>query len=370
VAAVGSYEAAQKCAGSAFQRMGVEGLAPTPVNFTIFYHYFSGKVPQLKRAMDNVAASEKGFTDEICQALYDKCLGENQQRRLTSAVQAEIRRALEALSSLVDEAGRGAESYGNALDQFSDRMNAETGLNSLRQAVDNITTRTRAMKSQNEKLSLELSEATQNMDVLREDLESVRREALSDGLTGLGNRRYFDIELRTAVAEAGDAGQPLSLLMADIDKFKVLNDTFGHQTGDEVLKLVARIMKETVKGRDTPSRYGGEEFAVILPKTPMKGAMQLAEQIRAAVAGKRFVRRSSGTALGTVTLSLGVATLRAGDRTSDLIARADAALYAAKRQGRNRVLAETAAGAPPPATSARQPADAAAGLSGTAAAGR
>lgn len=327
--------------------MGMEGLAPTPTNFAVFYHYFSGKYPRLKRAVDDHAASN-GFTEEICQALYDNCLGESQQRRLSNAVQAEVRQALEDLSLLVGEAGRGAETYGDALDQFSDRMNAETGLSTLRHAVDSIAAKTRAMKTQNENLSRELSDATQHMDTLREDLESVRRESLSDGLTGLGNRRFFDIELRTAVAEAGESGQPLSLIMADIDKFKVLNDTFGHQTGDEVLKLVARMMKETVKGRDTPSRYGGEEFAIILPKTALKGGLQLAEQIRTTVAGKRFVRRSSGTALGTVTLSLGVATLRAGDRTCDLLGRADAALYAAKRQGRNRVLPESPPGAAAP----------------------
>ena len=112
-------------------------------------------------------------------------------------------------------------------------------------------------------------------------------------------------------------------------------------TGDDVLKLVARIIRETVKGRDTPTRYGGEEFAIILPKTSLKNGLNVAEQIRAAIASKRFARRSTGESLGSVTLSFGVSTLRPEDRSADLVARADIALYAAKANGRNRVEAES-----------------------------
>lgn len=337
MAAVGNYELAQKSAGSAFQRMGTEGLAPTPINFSVFYHYYSGRFPQLKQAVDSVAAGDSGFTDAICQIIHDNCLGDARDRRLTRAVETEVRRALGALSTLVDEAGREAETYGLALDEFSDQMDADEGLTSLRYALENVSKRTQEMKQQNDRLSQELSDAKQHMDELRDDLESVRREAMCDGLTELGNRRFFDIELRTAVAEANANAEPLTLIMTDIDRFKSLNDTFGHQTGDEVLRLVARLIRETVKGRDTPARYGGEEFAIILPKTSLLNGARVAEQIRSAVASKRFVRRSTGEALSPVTLSFGVATLRPSDRSSDLVARADVALYAAKRNGRNRV---------------------------------
>ena len=336
----GSYELARESAGSAFQRLGKERLAPTPINFTVFYHYYSGRIPQLKRVVDSIASSESGFTDTICQTIYENCLGDARDRRFARAIESEVRRAVGALSTLVDEAGREADSYGQVLEEFTDQLDGAVGLSSLRDAVDNISARTREMKQQNDRLSQELLDTKQHMDELRGDLETVRKEAMCDGLTELGNRRYFDIELRTAIAEANASGEPLSLVMADVDRFKSLNDTYGHQTGDEVLKLVARIIRDSVKGRDIASRYGGEEFAVILPKTTLKNAIHVADQIRAAIAGKRFVKRSTGETLGSVTVSFGVSTLRAEDRSSDLVARADIALYAAKRNGRNRVEAE------------------------------
>ena len=129
--------------------------------------------------------------------------------------------------------------------------------------------------------------------------------------------------------------------MTDIDHFKTFNDTWGHLTGDQVLRLVAMSLKQNVKGQDIAARYGGEEFAVILPNTVLRSALTVADHIRRAVMSKELMKRSTGQNLGRVTISLGVATARKGDTAQSLIARADACLYAAKRNGRNRVICET-----------------------------
>ena len=129
--------------------------------------------------------------------------------------------------------------------------------------------------------------------------------------------------------------------MTDIDHFKNFNDTWGHLTGDQVLRLVAMSMKQNVKGQDIAARYGGEEFAVILPNTVLRSALTVADHIRRAVMSKELMKRSTGQNLGRVTISLGCATARKGDTVQSLIARADACLYAAKRNGRNRVICET-----------------------------
>ena len=129
--------------------------------------------------------------------------------------------------------------------------------------------------------------------------------------------------------------------MTDIDHFKTFNDTWGHLTGDQVLRLVAMSMKQNVKGQDIAARYGGEEFAVILPNTVLRSGLTVADHIRRAVMSKELMKRSTGQNLGRVTISLGVATARKGDTAQSLIARADACLYAAKRNGRNRVICET-----------------------------
>jgi diguanylate cyclase len=129
--------------------------------------------------------------------------------------------------------------------------------------------------------------------------------------------------------------------MTDIDHFKTFNDNFGHLTGDQVLRLVGMSVKHNVKGKDTAARYGGEEFAIILPSTVLRAAITVAEHIRSAVMTKELMKRSTGEHLGRITISIGVATLREGDSAQSLVERADSCLYAAKRNGRNRVMCET-----------------------------
>jgi diguanylate cyclase len=146
--------------------------------------------------------------------------------------------------------------------------------------------------------------------------------------------------LEKAIADSTATSEPLSLMLTDIDHFKSFNDSFGHLTGDQVLRLVAMSVKHNVKGKDTAARYGGEEFAVILPNTVLRAATTVANHIRREVMSKELMKRSTGEKLGHVTISMGVATLRTGDTCQSLIERADACLYAAKRSGRNRVICE------------------------------
>jgi diguanylate cyclase len=128
--------------------------------------------------------------------------------------------------------------------------------------------------------------------------------------------------------------------MIDIDHFKKFNDTYGHLIGDEVLRVVARLLRENVKGRDTPARYGGEEFAVILPQTSLNHAAKLAEQIRNTLASRKVHDKRTDASYGTLTVSIGAAKFQPGEPLDPLVQRADQALYRAKNQGRNRVVTE------------------------------
>jgi diguanylate cyclase len=165
-------------------------------------------------------------------------------------------------------------------------------------------------------------------------------ESLTDPLTSVANRKQFDRCLEHAVIEANTRGQPLSLMIADIDYFKKFNDTYGHLTGDHVLRLVARTIKDSVKGQDVVARYGGEEFAVILPNTSVREAQIVGENVRKAVMARELRRRSTAEILGRVTVSIGAAELQGEEAIQDFIDRADKCLYTAKIQGRNRVSAE------------------------------
>jgi diguanylate cyclase len=197
------------------------------------------------------------------------------------------------------------------------------------------------MEARTQHLEADLKRSSQQVNELKAQLDDVRRESLTDPLTGIANRKAFDAEIERAIEIARENNEPLSLFMCDIDKFKNFNDTWGHQTGDQVLRLVGHCLQENVKGRDTACRYGGEEFAVILRQTALENAVSLADQIRANVESKKLVKKSTGDILGTITISIGVAQLAEGETVADLIQRADACLYKAKNSGRNCVIGET-----------------------------
>jgi diguanylate cyclase (GGDEF)-like protein len=178
-------------------------------------------------------------------------------------------------------------------------------------------------------------------DLLRLNAEELRRRAeaasemsMTDALTGLLNRYGLQRALQRELAEARRYTRPLSCLLLDIDYFKTVNDTYGHAAGDTALVQAARVLSESVRGSDVVCRYGGEEFLVLAPETPLEGALALAEKIRLTVSSRLF---GDGERTFPLTVSVGVAGLDGGESGNDMIARADEALYQAKQTGRNRI---------------------------------
>ncbi|MDH7805915.1 MULTISPECIES: PleD family two-component system response regulator [unclassified Rhizobium] len=177
---------------------------------------------------------------------------------------------------------------------------------------------------------------------LRLNLQHTMELAIVDGLTGLNNRRYLDNHLKILFDRAAVRGRPISICMTDIDRFKLVNDTYGHDVGDEVLREFAARIRSTVRGADLACRYGGEEFVVVMPDTPMELATSVAERLRAIIEDKPFHVRSIDREL-SITASLGIATSSGAFGAPDeLLRHADKALYEAKHTGRNRVVAAAA----------------------------
>jgi diguanylate cyclase len=209
----------------------------------------------------------------------------------------------------------------------------------LKNILNTMVNDTKAMIEQNAKLEEQLDKSSHVMEEMQRDLENVRREALTDGLTALANRKAFDAAIKRVADEMAKAGTTFSLLMIDIDHFKTFNDNYGHQVGDQVLRLVARTLIDGVKGRDIAARYGGEEFAVILPETGLQHAVLVGNALRKAVATKDVINRADGQKLAKITMSVGVAEYLKEETLEELVERADAALYTAKHNGRNQVAA-------------------------------
>jgi diguanylate cyclase len=184
----------------------------------------------------------------------------------------------------------------------------------------------------NEGLRTRLSDAEQQLKVQAEELERHFAAAMTDALTELPNRRAFDTELERRLSEYQAKGTPFSLLMIDVDYFKALNDHFGHPVGDAVLKRMAQVFRNSVGDLDLVARIGGEEFAVLLPRTRLPEANEIADRLRRAVAGTTF---SPQLAHLKITISVGVSTVTPGEAAGTLVTRADEALYASKHDGRN-----------------------------------
>jgi diguanylate cyclase (GGDEF)-like protein len=202
--------------------------------------------------------------------------------------------------------------------------------------------RTRALQLETRKLAAADAEKSALLQQLKEQSDAFERLSKEDALTGLANRRQFDEVLAQEFARARRHRQPLTVVMADIDSFKAVNDRFSHKAGDEVLVVVARLIRESCRGTDLAARYGGEEFGMLLPQTTAEGAEVVCERIRALVASADLSAIAPGL---RVTISIGISDWPEAPHPDKLIVAADEQLYAAKRAGRNRVRRASATGA-------------------------
>jgi len=335
-----SFEQALNYAKRSLEQMVERGVPATPHNFLVWYTHVSARQPDLSRMIAILIDNNQEFTDAVNADLYAKYFSNDVQDQVLHETTARIEEELQHILGYVGDAGEGAAAFGKSLASAEGDILGAKDVDGLKTAVTKVITDTHKMEKINEKLEAQLAESTQEVGQLREDLEDMRREALTDALTGIANRKLFDMELRRQVRDTMETGESLSLLMIDIDHFKVFNDTYGHQTGDEVLKLLAATMTKAVKGEDIPARYGGEEFAVILPSTDLAGAVHVAEHIRERISTKKLVNRATDENLGRITVSIGAATFELGEPLANLIKRADQALYKAKGKGRDQVVCQ------------------------------
>jgi diguanylate cyclase len=335
------HERTMAFAELALDQIRALGQPATPRNFEVWYNYATGYNPSLNQLVNETLTSSGTLTETDVDHIFDAYLAPSRLTDRIDRVGSQVMNEMDQIMALIQSAAGSTTHYSESLADATQKLgNADTP-EGLRAIVETLVLNTHKMEEANQSLEARLNASKQEIVQLQENLETVRSESLTDPLTTLANRKYFDQALVKAIGEASNTGEPLSLLMTDIDYFKKFNDTFGHLTGDQVLRLVAMAMKQNVKGQDVAARYGGEEFAIVLPSTVLRAAITVADHIRRAVMTKELMKRSTGENLGRVTVSVGVASLRPGDTVATLIERADNCLYAAKRSGRNRVISET-----------------------------
>jgi len=316
-------------------------IAAVPRNYEIWYAYASGADARLKEALEKVIANQAVIDQTHLDAIFSVYFVQENDQGRVEAIGDIFSQHLGQIIHSLDEAAYHSSSFGADLAGAATRMKTAASPEMLRATIEAALASTRAVEANNRALKQRLETSLQEAHQLNDKLEAIRTESLLDPLTTLWNRKFYDQAIDKCLSEARRNGSPLSLVVADVDHFKKFNDTYGHLTGDQVLRLVGFSLKQHLKGKDLACRYGGEEFVLILPDTPIGAAADVANQIRRLVMGKELLKRSSNENLGRVTLSLGVATLRPDDTAASLYDRADQGLYAAKRTGRNKVICES-----------------------------
>jgi diguanylate cyclase len=319
------------------EAMESAGVWPTPLNFEIWVHYLGDPEGPLGREIKRILAAAEPFTEATADMLAAEYLPRG---RLTEEIRDAGRvldRELSSVSEAISKAHKSQAAYGETLDQAATSIESVGDGAGLQAIVTGLTSATRKVQSENETLEKRLDASTREVARLREHLEQVRRDAMTDALTNLANRKAFDEHLEAACARADAEDGSLTLAVLDIDHFKRFNDTWGHQTGDQVLRYVASVMGRVAKDPRIAARYGGEEFAMIFPNESLGQVESALEAVRKEIGSRSLRRRSTDDELGAVTLSAGFARRRPGETASALLDRADAALYASKHAGRNRV---------------------------------
>ncbi|MBA4806293.1 GGDEF domain-containing protein [Brevundimonas sp.] len=326
---------AYSLARNAVAEMERAGVWPTPLNFELWLHYLGDPEAPLGQEINRLLAQKGVISDETAEMLAAEFLPRNRLSEDIRNAGAVLDRELASVAGAIAKAHKTQADYGETLATASASMETAGNEASLRTLVGGLTVATKRVHRETAILEKRLESSNKEVARLREHLEQVRRDAMTDALTNLANRKAFDERLEQVCADNHHA--PLTLAILDIDHFKRFNDTWGHQTGDQVLRYVSTILSRICGGNRFAARFGGEEFAIIFPGESTGAVTAALETIREEVASRSLRRRSTNDELGAVTISAGFAEHLPGESAAGLLERADAALYASKHAGRNRV---------------------------------
>ena len=331
-----------KYAKQAMVLMEQGNILPTPENYAVWFQYVIGENESLVKEIDAIISNDLGFSKDNNSYLYQKYVISNRNQKVLDDSTMNAQKILVEALHIVSDFNNETKAYNQDTDKYLEHISHEFGDNEeVKNVFKELIDATTTLRKSGENFSSKLEESSREINYLRKNLQQVTIEAQRDFLTGVFNRKSFERLIDEQMLLSKENNSELCLLMIDVDHFKKFNDKFGHLLGDEVLKIVARTLTDTLKGRDVVARFGGEEFVVFLPETPIEGAIKVADMIRSGIADKGLKRKDTGETFGSITVSIGVSRFRHdNDTLLTLIKRADDALYSSKNNGRNCVSKE------------------------------
>jgi len=317
------------------QKMAGHPASFTPPTYAVWYEFMTGINPPLSEAMNNLLNDNEQMTSAIAQELFDIHISESNPE-VQKAFRLNMQRVLGNLAQFAETTGDETGRFSAGLHKYGKKLTSKLDAPMLQNLVSEIMQDTQAMRSSVDALQGKLHESKSEIEKLQQELQNARSEALIDPLTGVFNRRGFELQIKKLAVNADLQDKKIVFMMLDIDFFKKVNDTYGHLFGDKVIRSIAEMLKAKVKGQDSVARLGGGEFAVLLPDTSLQGAYTVAEHIRLGIEKGKIRRQDKQESVEGITISIGIADCDAYGDWIDTMSKADKALYASKKQGRNR----------------------------------
>ena len=330
------YAATVSC--RAVQSMSQLSVPATPSNYAVWFHYMLGTSPGLRKTIDILLGNKRKFDTAINNELYSVLVGSQPGVSPAGDAPKHISGIIDSAKLFLETAIAGNKTQIATLDGVVANVRANSDPGPIIQTLVSELTKANSRASA---LELNFVETANQLEKVRTALAEAELRSKTDALTGLANRRSLDDFFRTSMIHAMETGEDLCAFMIDVDHFKKFNDSHGHLIGDQVLRLVAKVLQDSIREVDLAARYGGEELAAVLPGACLAASKEVAERVRRRISDAKLTRRTTGQEIGSVTVSIGVAQFRLGESAEALIERCDRGLYQAKSAGRNRVVTES-----------------------------
>lgn len=306
-----------------------------PTTYTVWFEHLTGINPPLSKAINELLDAKGQLDSQTIQSLFERYISESNPEAQKNFRQ-NMQKALDNLQQVAELSDTETGRFSAGLQKHGETLAEEMDARMLQNLVSEISQDTQTMRQSVEALQSKLHESKEEVEKLNLELQNARVEALIDPLTDIYNRRGFEAQMKKYAADSELQGKKVCFLMLDIDHFKKINDSYGHLFGDKVIRSIAAALKANVKGQDSVARVGGEEFAVILPDTPLEGAYTVAEHIRKIIEKGKIRVQNKDEFIGGITISIGIAEGEIAGNWTEVLSKADEALYVSKTTGRNK----------------------------------